>query len=179
MLVLILLAKYTFIGDYFAPAQLQILIKEAGWFGWVIFFGVFLLGTLMNVPGAVFLVFAILTWGYIYGILLSYICALVAALINFLFARTVGGKALSEIENKRIRKVLDKIETNPIATICWLRVFMLLSPVINYTLALTNIKTKDFIIGNAFAMVFPFFVIIITTIAFRSAYFQQLISTWF
>lgn len=173
------MAKYTPIGGYFAPAQLQLMIKEAGWFGWVIFFGVFLLGTLMNVPGAVFLVFAILTWGYFYGISISYFCAILSALINFLFARMVGGKALSEIKNKRIQKVLDKIETNPIATICWLRVFMLLSPVINYTLALTNIKTKDFIVGNALAMIFPFFVIIMTTIAFRSAYFQQLISTWF
>ena len=100
-------------------------------------------------------------------------------MINFLFARMVGGKALSEIKNKRIEKVLSRVETNPITTICWLRVFMLLSPVINYTLALTNIKTRQFFIGNAIAMIFPFAIIIVTTVLFRSAYFQDIISVWF
>lgn len=179
IITLVLLAKYTPIGDFLASDQLQVTILEAGWFGWIIFFGVFLLGTLMNVPGAVFLVFAVLTWGYAEGILVSYTAAVFIAMLNFWFARLVGGKALSEIKNKRIQKVLDKVETRPIITICWLRVFMLLSPVINYTLALTNIKPRDFFIGNALAMIFPFFIILLTTVLFRSSYFQQWVSSLF
>ena len=166
-------------GAYFSVEKLQELIKDAGLFGFVIFLGIFLLGTLMNVPGAVFLVFAVLTWGYVFGIFISYIAVLICAMINFWFARMVGGKALSEIKNKRIEKVLGRVETNPITTICWLRFFMLLSPVINYTLALTNIKTRQFFIGNSIAMILPFIIIIGTTVLFRSTFFQELIATWF
>ncbi len=179
MLVLIGLAKFTPLGGYFSVEKLQELIKSAGVFGLLVFFGFFLLGTLMNVPGAVFLIFAVLTWGYFYGILLSYICAVVSAMINFLFARFVGGGALSDISNIRIRRVLHRVETNPITTICWLRVFMLLSPVVNYALALTNIRTKHFFIGNAIAMIPPFVFIISTTVLVRSEFFQEVVLGWF
>ena len=148
MLTLLLLAKYTSLGAYFSVEKLQELIKEAGNWGLLIFFLVFLLGTLMSVPGAVFVVFAVLTYGYFGGILLSYTAAVLCAMINFLFARLVGGKALTEIKNKRIQKVLSRVETHPITTICWLRIFMLLSPVVNYAMALTSIKARQFLIGN-------------------------------
>ena len=178
MLGLLVLAKYTPLGVYFSVDKLQELIKGAGNWGLLIFFAVFLMGTLMNVPGAVFLVFAILTYGYFFGILLSYIAALGCAMINFLFARFVGGKALTEIKNQRIQKVLSKVETHPITTICWLRVFMLLSPVVNYAMALTNIKARKFFIGNAIAMLFPFAFIIIGTVFFRSTFFEELVLVW-
>lgn len=178
MLGLIFLAKYTPLGIYFSVEKLQELIKGAGFWGLGIFFAIFLMGTLMNVPGAVFLVFAILTYGYFFGIFLSYISALICALINFLFARFISGKALSEIKNKRIQKALSKVETHPISTLCWLRVFMLLSPVVNYAMALTNIKPKQFFLANAIAMIFPFAFIITGTLLFRSAFFQEVILVW-
>lgn len=179
MLGLLAVAKYTPLGAYFSVAKLQELIKGAGNWGLVIYFLVFLLGTLMSVPGAVFLVFAILTYGYWRGILLSYTVAIICAMINFLFARLVGGQALSEIKNKRIQKVLSKVDTHPIQTICWLRLFMLLSPVVNYAMALTNIKSRQFLVGNAIAMIFPFVVIILGTVFFRSVFFQEVILVWF
>ncbi|MDC0230835.1 VTT domain-containing protein [Aureispira] len=132
----------------------------------------------MNVPGAVFLIFAILTYGYFWGILISYITALLCAMINFLFARFIGGKALSEIKNKRIQRALSKVETNPISTLFWLRMFLLLSPVVNYAMALTNIKFKHFFIGNVIAMLFPFVIIIAGTVFFRSVFFKDVICAW-
>lgn len=178
MLGLLIIAKYTTLGTYFSVEKLQELIKDAGNWGLLIFFLVFLVGTLMSVPGAVFLVFAILTYGYLGGISLSYLAAILCAMINFLFARFIGGKALSEIKNKRIQKVLSKVETHPIQTICWLRVFMLLSPVVNYAMALTNIKSRQFFIGNAIGMIFPFAFIILGTVFFRSLFFQEVILVW-
>jgi uncharacterized membrane protein YdjX (TVP38/TMEM64 family) len=178
MLGLLALAKYTPLGAYFSVAKLQELIRAAGNWGLLIYFLVFLVGTLMSVPGAVFLVFAILTYGYFFGILLSFTAANLCAMFNFLFARFVGGKALTEIKNKRIQKVLSRVDTHPIQTICWLRVFMLLSPVVNYAMALTNIKSRQFFIGNAVAMVFPFVFIIVGTVFFRSVFFQEVVLVW-
>jgi hypothetical protein len=55
---------------------------------------------------------------------------------------------------------------------------MLLSPVVNYAMALTNIKARQFFVGNAFAMVFPFAFIIIGTVFFRSVFFQEVLFVW-
>jgi len=178
MVSLLIIAKYTPLGAYFSIEKLQELIKGAGNWGLLIFFLVFLLGTLMSVPGAVFLVFAFLTYGYFWGILLSYTSAIACSMINFGFARLVGGKALTEIKNKRIQKVLSRVETHPIRTICWLRVFMLLSPVVNYAMALTSVKTRQFFIGNAIAMIPPFIFIIGGTVFFRSDWFQDVLLVW-
>lgn len=176
MLGLIAAAKFTPLGEYFDADRLQWLFQNSGWWGIVAFFFIFLLGTLMNIPGAVFLVFAVFAYGYVWGTLLSYVCALGAAMINFYFARAVGGQALAEIENPRLKKVMQKVEEKPIATICWLRIIFLLSPIVNYTLALSNIKPKQFFIGNAIGMIPPISLIIFGTVIFQTEFFKGLLS---
>ena len=171
MISLILLVKFTFIGDYFEFEKIQQLVLESGKWGFLIFLLLFLLGTLMNVPGAVFLVFSMITYGYLTGIILSFICLQVFAMINFYFARYIGGKGLSGIQNERILKVLDKVDEQPIKTICWLRVFMLLSPVVNYTMALTKIRPSVFFIANLIGMLAPFSLIVLLTIFIRNTFF--------
>lgn len=176
MLGLVALAKFTPLGEYFDADRLQWLFQNAGWWGVVAFFFIFLLGTLMNIPGAVFLVFAVFAYGYFWGTVLSYISALGCAMINFYFARAVGGQALSEIENPRLKKVMQKVEKKPIATIFWLRLIFLLSPIVNYTLALSNIKPKQFFIGNAIGMIPPIGLIIFGTVIFQTTFFKNLLS---
>jgi uncharacterized membrane protein YdjX (TVP38/TMEM64 family) len=121
----------------------------------------------------------VLTYGWSWGIVLAYSGAVGNALINFWVARFLGGQSLSEIENKRLQQALSRIETHPIQTVCWLRVFMLLSPLINYALALTPIKSRQFLVANSIAMIFPMMVILGGTFLVQSAYFQEVIVVWF
>lgn len=179
MLSLVAIAKYTPLGVYFDLEMLQNLVQEAGSWGLLLYLLVFLLGTLMNVPGAVFVIFAVLTYGWGWGTLLAYGGAVVCALINFWVARLLGGQSLSEIKNKRLQKALSRIDTHPIQTVCWMRVFMLLSPIINYALALTPMKSRQFLVANSIAMVFPMAIILGGTFLFQSAYFQEVVLAWF
>lgn len=179
MLGLVAIAKYTPLGVYFDLERLQNLVQQAGNWGLLLYFLVFLLGTLMNVPGAVFVIFAVLTYGWGGGTLLAYVGAVVCALINFWVARLLGGQSLSEIKNKRLQKALSRIDTHPIQTVCWLRVFMLLSPLINYALALTPMKSRQFLLANSIAMLFPMCIILGGTFLFQSAYFQEVVLVWF
>ena len=64
VLTLLLLAKFTSLGNYFSVTSLQKMTQEAGSLGLLLYFVVFLVGPLMSVPGAVFLVFAFLPYGY-------------------------------------------------------------------------------------------------------------------
>ena len=160
MFGLVALAKYTPLGVYFDLDVLQSMVQKAGNWGVLLYLLIFLLGTLMNVPGAVFVIFAVLTYGWGLGVILAYCGAVGSALINFWVARFLGGQSLSAIQNKRLQKALHRIETHPIQTVCWLRVFMLLSPLINYALALTPIKSRQFLLANSIAMIFPMLVIL-------------------
>lgn len=178
MLLLISLAKYTPLYAYFSVEALQGLVKGAGRWGILLYFIVFLMGTLMSVPGAVFVIFAILTYGYIGGTVLSYSSAVGTAWINFELARFIGGQSLSEFKNERLQRALGRVETHPVATICWLRIFLLLSPVVNYALALTPIKSRQFFWANALAMLLPLAFIIAGTALFRSSYIQDVVVVW-
>ncbi len=179
VLTLLLLAKFTSLGNYFSVTSLQKLTQDAGSLGLLLYFVVFLIGTLRSVPGAVFLVFAFLTYGYFKGIIISFVAAQSCAMINFYFARFVGGGALSEIKNRRVKQLLQNVELHPIRTLFWLRFFLLLSPVVNYALALTNINARKFFVANAVAMLFPYLVIISGTVLVRSPFFQQEVLLWF
>ncbi len=178
MLGLLVLAQYPPLYAYFSVEALQGLVKSAGNWGILLYFFVFLVGTLMSVPGAVFVIFALLTYGYWWGTLLSYVGAVGTAWINFELARLVGGQSLSEIKNERLQRALSRVERRPVATICWLRVFLLLSPVVNYALALTTIKRRQFVGANALAMVLPLCFIVGSTVLFRSDYVQEVVSGW-
>lgn len=178
MLGLLALAQYPPLYAYFSVEALQGLVKGVGKWGVLLYFVVFLVGTLMSVPGAVFVVFAILTYGYLWGIIIAYSSAVGTAWINFEFARFVGGQSLSEIKNERLQRALSQVERRPVATICWLRVFLLLSPVVNYALALTSIKRRQFIWGNSIAMVLPLCFIVGSTVLFRSDYVQDVVIGW-
>ena len=179
MLILIALAQYPPLYAYFSVEALQGLVKDAGKWGIVLYFVVFLVGTLMSVPGAVFVIFAILTYGYFWGTFISYQCAVGTAWINFELARLIGGQGLASIKNERVQRALSQVERRPVATICWLRVFLLLSPVVNYALALTPIKRRQFVWGNAVAMLLPLCFIVGSTALFRSDYVQEVVVGWF
>lgn len=178
MLGLLALAQYPPLYAYFSVEALQSLVKGAGKWGILLYFIVFLVGTLMSVPGAVFVVFAILTYGYVWGILVAYMSAVGTAWINFELARLIGGQSLAAIKNERLQRALSRVEQRPVATICWLRVFLLLSPVVNYALALTPIKRRQFVWGNAVAMLLPLCFIVGSTALFRSDYVQEVVIGW-
>lgn len=168
ILSFIALYNFTIVGDWLEPDRLEKLVRESGFWGIFIFFGIFLLGTLMNLPGAIFLIFAVVIYGYWLGTILSYITALLAAWLNFEFARAIGGKALSDIKNKKLKKILAQVDDKPIRTVVLLRCILLLSPLINYTLALTDIRRSKFIIGNVIGMLIPFAIILLGTVLVRS-----------
>ena len=174
-----LLYNYTSVGDWLSVEYLEESMKKSGWWGMTMFFIVFLVGTLMNIPCAVFLIFSFFVYGYFWGFMISYVAAVWSSMMNFYFARWIGGKALDEIKNKKMRKILAKAEARPVFTTVWLRLVFLMSPIVNYALALTNIRAKHFFWGNVIGMVPPMLVFLLGTVMFQSEYFNELWVAWF
>lgn len=152
---MILLAKFTPLGEYLTIEKLRGLILDAGVWGVFIYIGIFIASAFMGMPATAFLIFSIIVFGYWQGAGITYVAALMAALATFYFSRMVGGKALADIKNKRIQKIIQQAENKPIRTLIILRTITQISPFVGYTLALTNIKSKHFIVGNIIANLIP------------------------
>lgn len=171
--------NYTPVGEWFTLERLQRAMEQSAGWGFFLFFGVFLAGTLLNVPVGVFLVFSFWVYGYILGTLISYAVAISTSMINFYFARWIGGKALTEVRNSRMQRILQKVEDQPIKTTIWLRLVFLMSPLVNYALALSNIRPKHFFWGNVIGFVPPILLFLFATLLLQSETVNEFWMAWF
>lgn len=160
LLVLLLVAAafvvaYTPIGQWLSLDNMQQLVEQTGFWGILIFIGMFVAAAVLNVPGTAFLLLAILLFGYWQGAVFTYVGAMLGAWVTFMLGRSIGGKALSEIKHPRIRQLLSEAEERPIRTLIVLRILVQFSPLVGYTLALTNIKQRQYLIGNLIGILIP------------------------
>ena len=151
----ILLVKYTPLGDWLSLERLQGMVAQTGFWGILIFIGIFVTAAVLNIPGTAFLLLAILLFGYWQGAVFTYIGALLGAWVTFVLGRTLGGKALTEINNRTVQRLLDRVEVSPIRTLILLRILVQFSPLVGYTLALTNIKQHQYMLGNVIGILIP------------------------
>ena len=155
MISTILIVKFTPLGAWLSVENMKNLVESTGIWGYFIFVAMFVIAAVMNVPGTAFLLLGVLLFDYWTGATLSYFGALIGAIVTFYIGRSVGGQALSEIKNPKIKNVLKKAEFYPIRTMIILRILVQLSPFIGYTLALTKINTRSYIIANVIALFIP------------------------
>lgn len=155
IIITILLVKYTSLGSYLSVEGMQKAVAQAGVWGVVIFMAIFVTAAVMNIPGTGFLIVGILIFGYIQGPIYTYIAALIGSVLTFMIGRKLGGNAFAEVKNPRIQAVLMEAELRPIRTLVILRILMQFSPLVGYTLALTNINPRSYIIGNIISIWIP------------------------
>ena len=155
----LILVRFSPLGTYLDFASLKNMIEQSGTWGYFLFFVLFVLAAIMNVPGTLFLIIGILLFGYFWGPVLSYIAAFAGAIVTFYIGRVIGGKSLTDIKSPFVRNLLNEAETKPYRTLLILRVLIQFSPVIGYTLSLTNMKTKHYISANLLALIIPTLII--------------------
>lgn len=155
LVVSVVLVKYTVIGTWLSLENMQYMVEQTGLWGVLIFIVIFVAAAVMNVPGTAFLLLSIMLFGYLEGAIFTYIGALLGAWVTFVLGRTMGGKALTEIQNPTVKNLLLEAEERPIRTLIVLRILVQFSPLVGYTLALTNIKQRHYMIGNVIGILIP------------------------
>lgn len=130
-------------------------VDAAGALGVVVFCVLFAVGAMLQVPGLLFVGTGILVWGRLGGSFASMAGASLAVCASFLFARAVGGDILAQVRKPWIRAVLTRLEKNPVRWLVILRLFVFTSPPLNYALALTSMRFRDYAIGSLLGLVAP------------------------
>lgn len=142
-------------GASLSTARVRELVQHAGAAGVLVFVVAFCAGELLHVPGLVFVAAAVLAWGRVAGGAAAYGAALVAVSIAFFVVRAVGGQPLAELRQPRLRAILSRLEQRPILTVALLRLVLWLAPAVNYALALSPIRYRDYLAGSAIGLVVP------------------------
>ena len=126
--------------------------------GLLIFIILFSLGNLIQVPGWVFLAASVLALGPAMGGLATYIAAIISCAMTFLVIRFVGGDVLRQLDNKVIARILQHLDERPIRSVMFARTLFQTAPPLNYALAMSGIKFREYLAGTLFGLPLPIFV---------------------
>ena len=164
-----LLAVILFLGLLFAVFEvsglrahfnlefLRHLIVEHELEGLLIFILLFSLGNLIQIPGWIFLAAAVLALGRTNGGIATYVAAIVTCVMTFLVIRFVGGDALRQLENQTVARILRHLDAHPIRSIVYARTLFQTAPPLNYALAMSGIKFREYLVGTLLGLPLPIF----------------------
>ena len=141
--------------DNFSLEFLQRRILENKISGLLIFVLLFSLGNLIQIPGWVFLAAAVLALGRTMGGIATYIAASISCVVTFLTIRFVGGDALRQLNNKIAVRLLRQLDAHPIKSIVLLRILFQTMPALNYALALSGVKFRNYLLGTLLGLPLP------------------------
>ena len=134
-------------------------MHAAGVGGFFVFALTFIVGQLLYVPGFVFVAVAGLAYGPVWGPVASIIAATISVGVSFIVVRTIGGQPLTEIKQPFIKKWLDRLDQHPVRSMIVIRLFLWAIPPVNYTLAMSGVTFRDYMLGAVIGMTPPFIVI--------------------
>lgn len=164
-----LLAVVLFLGLLFAVFEIsglrghfsleflrqQIVAHQLG--GLLIFILLFSLGNLIQIPGWIFLAAAVLALGRTMGGLVTYVAAIVSCVMTFLVIRFVGDDALRQLNKPIIARILRHLDAHPIRSVVFARTLFQTAPPLNYALAISGIRFRDYLVGTLLGLPLPIF----------------------
>ncbi|MEM1415476.1 MAG: VTT domain-containing protein [Myxococcota bacterium] len=153
--VTLVVARSTGVTEHLTLEGIRSTMEGAGAFGLLLFLVVFALGELVHVPGLVFVAAAIVAYGPVAGGLLGYVGALGSVTVSFFVVRGVGGQQLAGVERPFFKRMLARLDERPVRAVAVLRLLLWMAPPLNYALAMSAVRYRDYLVGSALGLVLP------------------------
>jgi uncharacterized membrane protein YdjX (TVP38/TMEM64 family) len=166
LVTLAALAHFSGLRSHFNLAYLRSVLEGHPIAGLVVFVVLFALGNLIQLPGWLFLAAAVLVLGPLWGAVATYIAACIACALTFLLVRWLGGAALRRLQSPLAQRLLARLDDQPVRSIVLLRILFQTLPALNYTLALSGLKFRQYAYGTLLGLPLP--------IALYCIFFEQL-----
>lgn len=160
---LFILSRIPAIQEFFAREQLQEFVQQAGVWGPLAFLCIFVAGVVIHIPGFVFIVVGVLFYGILVGGLLSYAGALLALSTVFWLTKGTVGEPIGRVKSKSVQRLVAGLEQHPVRTVIVVRILTFLMPAVSYTLAMSPLTFRDYLIGSAIGIVPTFIVVVFGT----------------
>lgn len=137
------------------PQALIGAVRDAGPLGALLLVLSFAVGTAVNVPGVIFVGAAVAVYGPCMGYLVALVGAVASVNVGFGLGRLAGLGSSRALEKPWMQKVVARLESHPVLALIVLRAVVMVSPPVNYALALTTLRHRDYALGSALGLVLP------------------------
>lgn len=146
---------WTRLQDDFSLAFLRHELADNQWGGLAAFVLLFAIGNLVQIPGWLFLAAAVLVLGRLGGAVVTYVAASTSCAFTFVTVRWVGGDAVHQLNSKLATRLLARLHANPVRSMVLLRTLFQTLPALNYTLALSGIRFRQYMLATLLGLPLP------------------------
>lgn len=161
LLLLVLLwavVEFTGLRARINPQSLREGFAAHGAWGFMAFAALFALGNLIQLPGWFFLAAAVLALGPVWGALTTLSAALLSCSVTFFVVRAFGASALRELPGPLARRLFSRLDAHPVRSVALLRLLFQTVPALNYALALSGLRFRDYMLGTLIGLPGPLIV---------------------
>lgn len=157
LFLIVLLAVFELSGlrSHFNLAYLHQILVDHPVTGLLTFILIFAMGNLVQIPGWIFLAAAVLALGRTWGGLATYVAALVSCTFTFFSIHLIGGDALRGLKGKLATRLLNQLDAHPVRNIVLLRMLFQTVPPLNYALAMSGVRFRDYFVGTLLGLPLP------------------------
>lgn len=141
--------------EHFEPEAIRARVQAAGAWGPLVVVALTVASNFVQVPALPFILLSQATWGAVLGSVYAWVASFAATVVVYAVVKRAGGDAAQEIEKPWIQKLLSHLEERPILVVFLLRAVTIASPPVTYALALSGMKTRDYLVGSALGLVAP------------------------
>ena len=159
--------------EYLTAERLRLVMESAGIWAVPLYWIVFCLGELAHVPGIVFVAGACAAYDWGWAYLLAMSGALASATFSFFIVRGIAGRALADMKSALLQRILAQVDRRPVSATIVLRLIFWMAPQLNYGLALTRIRYRDYLVGSAIGLAPP----VLGIVVFFEWLFEQDVAT--
>lgn len=131
--------------------SLRGLLQRSGAWGRVIFVLLFP-ATAFGVPGLLFILSAIALWPPWQAFLLCWTGAVLAAVVGFAYARTIGRDLIAERLPERMRRFEAQVVERGLRTVIVIRLLFYISPPAHWALGLSPVGFGTYLLGTAIGL---------------------------
>jgi uncharacterized membrane protein YdjX (TVP38/TMEM64 family) len=135
--------------EYANVDSVRAAVEGAGFWGPVLFVLLFGLEGLGIVPGLLFMLTAIVLWPPGQALILNWLGALMAGIVGFTYARTLGREFIAARLPERIRRFERRVVERSLRTVIVIRLAFFISPPAHWALGLSPVSFGNFVLGSA------------------------------
>lgn len=153
--LLFLLIKIFNLQEYVNTIFIRDLFDHNSLLAVSVFVVLFCLANISYIPGWVFLATSVYLFGKINGGLLVFFAAIISSLFSFFTLRFIFGRPLTEIQIPKVQNIMNKFQHNEMLGVTILRLIFQTNPFINYALAFSSVRARNYIIGTLVGLPLP------------------------
>ncbi len=159
----IVIVRFTPIGEYLTPKQINVLLATAGIWAPVVFIILYAVGVCLFVPGTLLTAVGAAVFGPFQGFVYVWVGAMLGAAGAFLIGRYLGREFAASLIGPRLKKYDEAIGRNGFATVLYLRLVYFPFTPMNFGMGLTRVRFQDYLLGTGVGIlvgtfIFTFFI---------------------